>query len=302
MVSTAIDTWGIGGPQFLAFYGGMCVLVAAGVGRQWRRLVGSPERRSDPRPNLGVYKLATLSGGPQLAITTGATKLRQEGYLREGDEPRTLVAQGQLPAGADPIEREVFGSVHRSPGISAHALRRDVAGSEPVKRLVEELTQAGLVIEESAAKRLRALWIFGGLLAALGIARLVASWSDGSTSALLTIVVVAVILGTFMFARRRPFLTARGRAFVRAERKRRPELRSYSLSSEFPYAVALWGSTPLWSADPTFASTLGLPREGGSWSKTGWGGGGGGYGCGSFGDAGGGGGGCGGGGCGGGGG
>jgi uncharacterized protein (TIGR04222 family) len=249
---------------------------------------------------LNLHKLAMLVGGPQLAITTIAAKLRQEEYLREGDEPRTLVADGPLPAAADPLEREVLGSVHRSPGISAEALRRELADSEPVKRVREELTQAGLLVEESAAKRLRRLWIFGGLLAALGIARLIAVWSDGAEIGLLTIVVAAVVLATFKFARTPVLLTARGRAFVRDERRRRPELRSGSSSSDFPYAVALWGGFALWGADPAFASTLGVPREGHrSWSKAGCGGGA----CASFfgGGDGGGGGGCGGGGCGGGG-
>jgi uncharacterized protein (TIGR04222 family) len=296
----------------LIFYGALCVLVAAWFAWEWRRVVGRPDRRSDPRPDLGVYKLAMLSGGPQLAITTVAAKLGQEGFIQGGDAHRTLVAEGHLPTGADALEREVFGTVHRSPGISTDDMRSEVAGSEPVKHLKEELTQTGLLIEEGAAKRLGRLWILGAVLAAVGIARLIAALNDGAEIGFLTVAVVAVVLGTFKIARKRPFLTARGRALVRAERERRPELRDHSSSSEFPYAVALWGSLALWGADPAFASTLGVPREEGdsSWSKSSCGAGGG---CGAFGGGhggsggggggggcGGGGGGCGGGGCGGG--
>lgn len=310
MVKASVDTWGIGGPQFLIFYAAACVLVAAWLAWEWRRVVGRPDRSSDPRPDLGVYKLAMLSGGPQLAITTVAAKLGQDGYIQGGEEPHTLVAEGRLPAGADALEREVFGTVHRTPGISTAAMRREVAGSEPVKQLKEELTQAGLLIEEAAAKRLGRLWILGAVLAAVGIARLIAALSDGSEVGFLTVAVVAVVLGTFKFARKRPFLTARGRSLVRAERERRPELRDHSSSSDFPYAVALWGSLALWGVDPAFASTLGVPREEGdsAWSRSSCGSGGGcgavggghgGGGCGG-GGCGGGGGGCGGGGCGGG--
>lgn len=302
MVTTAVDTWGIGDQQFLTFYGALCVLVVARLAWEWRRVIGRRDRSCDPRPQLGLHKLAMLVGGPQLAITTIAAKLRQEEYLRSGDEPRTLVADGQLPAGTDPLEREVLGTVHRSPGISVETLRREVADSEPVKRVQEELAQAGLLVEGSAAKRLRRLWIFGGLLAALGIARLIAVWSDGEETGLLTVAVVAVVVATFKFARTPVSLTARGRAFVRDERKRRPELRDAASSSDFPYAVALWGGFALWSADPAFATALGVPREGDRpWKKGGCGGGGG---CGFFagiGSGGGDGGGCGGGGCGGGG-
>src|SRR5918997_5069633 len=274
MVTAAVDTWGIGDQQFLTFYGVLCVLVTARLTWEWRRVIGHRDRSCDPHPQLGLHKLAMLVGGPQLAITTIAAKLRQEEYLREGDEPRTLVADGHLPTAADPLEREVLGSVHRSPGISAEALRRELADSEPVKRVREELTQAGLLVEESAAKRLRRLWIFGGLLAALGIARLIAVWSDGAEIGLLTIVVAAVVLATYRFVRTPVLLTARGRAFVRDERRRRPELRDGSSSSDFPYAVALWGGFALWGVDPEFASTLGVPREGHrSSSKAGCGGG-----------------------------
>jgi uncharacterized protein (TIGR04222 family) len=271
-------------------------------------VVGRPDRGSDPRPDLGVYKLAMLSGGPQLAITTVAAKLGQDGYIQGGEAPRTLVAEGQLPAGADALERELFGTVHRSQGISTDAMRREVVDSEPVKHLKEQLTQTGLLIEEGAAKRLGRLWILGAVLAAIGLARLLAALSDGSQIGFLTVAVVAVVLGTFAIARKRPFLTARGRSLVRAERERRPELRDHSSASEFPYAVALWGSLALWGADPALASTLGVPREEGHglWNKSSCGAGGGcgavgvghgGNGCGG----GGGGGGCGGGGCGGGG-
>jgi uncharacterized protein (TIGR04222 family) len=299
-VNASVDTWGIGGPQFLIFYAALCLLTAAWLGWEWRRVVGKRERSSDPLPDLGVYKLAMLSGGPQLAITTVAAKLGQDGYVESGEDPRTLIAQGHLPAGADALEREVFGTVHRSPGISTEEMRREVAGSEPIKHLQQELTQAGLLIEESAAKRLGRLWIAGAVLAAVGIARVVAGLSDGSEIGFLTVVVIAVVAATFKIARKRPFLTARGGSLLRAERGRRPELRDHSTATEFPYAVALWGSLALWGADPAFASTLGVPREEGdsSWSRSSCGAGGT---CGAFGAGGHSGGGCGGGGCGGGG-
>jgi uncharacterized protein (TIGR04222 family) len=299
MMSTAGDTWGISGPQFLTFYGALCVLVVAWLAWEWRRVVGRRDASGDPRPHLGIYKTAMLSGGPQLTVTTVAAKLGQDGHLHGGDVPGTLVVEGLLPTGADPLEREVFGSVHRSAGISVETLRQEVTGSEPLRHLTQELRKAGLVVAEAAAERLhRLLLIVGPVLAAIGILRAIAAWGDGSESLYLAGAVIAVVIGAFEFARRRPFLTGRGREFVRAERTRRPELRDHASSSDVPYAVALWGGVALWSADPAFASALGLPREQvGSSSRHNCGAGGG---CGAF-DGGGGGGGCGGGGCGGGG-
>ncbi|HEV7882351.1 MAG TPA: hypothetical protein VGO81_02210, partial [Solirubrobacteraceae bacterium] len=77
-------TWGITGPQFLWFYGGLCAVVSAAIWRVRRGVLGAKQHSNDPTPDIGLYKMALLNGGPQLAITTAATKLHQEGVLAEG--------------------------------------------------------------------------------------------------------------------------------------------------------------------------------------------------------------------------
>jgi uncharacterized protein (TIGR04222 family) len=299
-------TWGVTGPQFLWFYGGLCAAAAGAIWHVRRRVLGAPQRSNDPTPDIGLYKMALLNGGPQLAITTAATKLHQEGVLAEGDEPRTHVVAGPLNPGADPLERAVFDSVRPEPGISTELLRGELADSDPIRWMTTELRDAGLLLDEDAARRLRWLWVWGALIALLGAARIVAGLEHDAAIGYLTIMVVAVVAATIWLIRRRTTMTARGHDIVRARREDREDLRRVPLATESAMAVALFGGGALWLADPGLASTLDVPREdiagwqrrddacsaGGSCGACGGGHGVGGHGCGS---------GCGGGGCGGGG-
>jgi uncharacterized protein (TIGR04222 family) len=302
-------TWGITETQFLWFYAGLCAVVAAAIARQWHRALGARTHSKDPTPNLGIYKVAMLNGGAQLAISTALTKLYRDGVVRAGVQSGTHVVDGELPADADRLERAVFETVRHDQGISTEALRAELAESEPIRWLSTELTEVGLLVEEGTARRLRWLWLWAALVALLGAARVVADSSSGY----LILLVAGVISVTVWLARQPTHATARGREIVRAERETHDELRRVPQAGESVMAVALFGGAALWMADPAIASAIDVPREDSAgWrrsSYTGGGcsaGGGGcagavGGGCGGGGGSCGGGGGCGGGGCGGGG-
>jgi uncharacterized protein (TIGR04222 family) len=254
-------TWGITDTQFLWFYGGLCAVAAGAIWRARRRVLGAPQRSNDPTPDIGLYKMALLNGGPQLAITTAATKLHQEGVLAEGAEPRTHVVAGPLDPGADPLERAVFESVRPEPGIATELLRGELADSDPIRWMTSELRDAGLLLDADAARRLRRLWVGGALIALLGAARIVVGLEDDVTIGYLTIMVVAVVAATIWLVRRRTTMTARGHDIVRASREEREDLRRVPLATESAMAVALFGGGALWLADPGLASTLDVPRE-----------------------------------------
>ncbi|HEY0344181.1 MAG TPA: TIGR04222 domain-containing membrane protein [Solirubrobacteraceae bacterium] len=254
-------TWGISDPQFLWFYAGLCAVASATIWRVRRRILGAPQRSTDPTPDIDLYKLALLNGGPQLAVTTAATKLHQDGVLAEGIAPRTHVVAGSLDPEAEPLERAVFESVRREPAISTELLRLELADSEPIERLASELRSAGLLLEDDAARRLRRLWLFGAVLALLGVARVVAGLRDGAEVGYLTVMVVGIVAATVWLIRRHTTMTARGREIVRATREDRRDLRRVPLPGESATAVALFGGAALWLADPALASTLDVPRE-----------------------------------------
>jgi uncharacterized protein (TIGR04222 family) len=277
MVTTASDTWGISGPDFLLLYAVLFALAAAGVWLWRHRLLGPHDPRAGAG-ELGAYDLAMLNGGAPLAITTASAKLHQDGLLRPGTKRRTLVTEGRLEAGADPLEWEVLQAVAARPGISTRTLRGELEAAPSIARRRAELTAAGLLVEAGEAARARALCLPLAAIAALGVARIAAGAGNGHPTGYLTVMVMvsaAVVIGV---ARRPGPATQRGRALLAAARAGRPALARSSAPADVPFAVALFGAGTLWISDPAFASTWGAHRET-AWAS-GAGGGCGGGGCG----------------------
>jgi uncharacterized protein (TIGR04222 family) len=304
MISTA-TTWDISHAQFFWGYGILCVVAALFVWQQWRSALGPKERGNDPQPELGPYKLAMLSGGPQLAITAAATKLHRDGLLEAGPSDGTLVVSGELEPGAERLERAVFDTVKQEPCLTTAAMRAELEDSEPVRWMKDELVDAGLLLDDSRSAAIRGLWLVGAVPALLGIAGLAAGLIDDTAAAGSLLAMVGVVAGaTLWLAQHRPLTTNRGSAIVKRQRQAHHDLRRNPTAGESVLAASLFGGGALWLADPAIASTLGVPREEErGWSRSGGGGYGAGCsaggGCGSGSSCGGGG--CGGGGCGGGG-
>jgi len=302
MFSSAI-TWGISDPTFLWIYAGLAATAALLAGLRWQHALG-PRTGGTEHAELDQTRLALLNGGPQLAITTVAVKLHQDGVLRAGEKPGTLVAAGRLAPGADALESAVLQAVERTPGIKTSALRRDLRDSEAVTSLTARLADVGLLMKHETIMGLRRLSLLGVGLVVLGAARIEAGAGNDALVGELTVMALAVGFATFLFWHRlrRVGTTARGQALIAQRRRQGKTLSTSAGAAEIPMAVALFGGATLWTADPAIASTLGVPREG-SWGSGGSGNGGGsgsgGCGGGGWGDGGGGGGG--GGGCGGGG-
>lgn len=264
MVEVAASTWGVTGAQFLWFYGGLCAVAGLWVWSRWRRAM-HPRSSGDMTRSPDMYDVAMLNGGPQLAITAAATKLHRDGVLRRGFRRRTLEAVGRVDPRAHPLEHEVFEVVRRQPGMWVAQLHEDLEESEVIASMTSDLASAGLLVDEARASRLRKLWLVGLVVAALGIARIVAGvWNDAPIE-LPTVMVGAVVLATFLLARRRPIATARGRTVVRGRRQEREDLRHRPKAGESAMAVALFGGAALWIADPDFAGVLSVPREAHAW-------------------------------------
>jgi uncharacterized protein (TIGR04222 family) len=269
MTRTA-TTWGITGPQFLWLYGALAAALAATAAVVRKRALGPRDGSNDPTPQLGVYKVAMLNGGDQLAITTAATKLHRDGVLCEGDEPRTHVVDAAVPLGAqaDPLERAVYHAVRRDPGISTDQLRAELAGGDALASLRRDLTGVGLLVDEDAARDVSRLWRWGALLALFGAVRIYAGVRNDKPVVYLAVLVAAVVLGTIWLGRGRLHATARGRAIVHAHRDAHATMQRTPSAGDSVLAVALFGGAALWLADPGIASALDVPRE----DHAGWGG------------------------------
>ena len=275
MFSTA-TTWGISSSTFLWGYAALAAAAGLFAAWRWREAMG-PQQRAD-HAELDCARLALLNGGPQLAITTVAAKLHQDGVLRAGEKPRTLVPGGALSPTSSDLERAVVQAVTANPGITIAALRRELQRSDAVTTLTARLTEVGLLMEPGTIKRLRRLWLLGLVLAGFGAARIAAGLAEAAVG-YLTVMALAVIGATIWLALRRPWATSKGRALVAQQRRERRTLAGHARGAELPMAVALFGGAALWAADPAIASILNVPRES-AWFSVGGGSGGGGGSCG----------------------
>lgn len=259
-MTTIAATWGIDDPLFVALYGALCVAVLTAIGRVRRQAIGSTRHRADPMPDIGLLKTAMLKGGPPLAITTALAKLRCDGVLADGPQPRTHVVAGSIDPAAEPLERAAVDVVHARPGISTAALRDTLVGNEAIRSMASELRNAGLLLEERTERTLRRMWWWSALLASLGLARIAAD-PNSDLVGYLVVIVAGGVGASVWLVRGRTTVTARAREILRAHRARRDDLRRAPRSADSPLAAALYGDGALWVADPALASTLGVPRE-----------------------------------------
>jgi len=281
-------TWGIDGMQFLYGYAIAFTLVALAIGWQWLNLIGRPVHDDGDLSEQDLYDLAMLAEGPQLAITSAAAQLYEDGLLRAGPGVGTLAVYGELSPDADPLEREIFETVKAQPGITSAELRAQIADGDELRAMTAELESGGLLLPvQPRVALVRRMALAGGLLALVGIARIVAGLIGGHPVGFIALATVAVVAVTIGAMAKSPQATARGRERLHRWRAQHDVLREEPQSGQGALAVALFGGAALWLAAPELAVAMDIERE-----QAASGGGGGGGGCG--------GGGCGGGGCGGG--
>jgi len=259
MLATTAGIWGIADPQFLWGYGTLCTIGAIGVWQERRRVLGPPAAPRDPQPELGAYRLALMSGGPDRAITAAAAQLFGDGRLK-GTGGR-LTTAGKPSAPADPLEREVFETVAREPGLSAEQMRARVREGAAMAAMTEQMTRSGLLLEAAQVRRMRLLWIVPGLLAALGVAALLAGFGENGTVVALYAVVFAAVMAASRLIGARPLATNRGRRVLERQRREFAPRRRHPVADERVLMAALYGSGGLWLSDPATASALGVPRE-----------------------------------------
>jgi len=285
MLTTA-TTWGLTGPQFLWGYCALGALAGGGILLQWQRALGPRDLAAAELPDLGLYDLATLGDGPDLAITSAASQLHRDGRIRTGAGPGTLEVVGDLSENDDPIERAVLEAVRAEPGITVEAMRSRVLASEAVRAMTAELTGDGLLIERDDTVALaRRIALLGGLLALLAAGRIAAGVIGGEPVGWVVLLLAVVVSGTVWLGGHLPVATNRGKAKLERWRDAHDDLRRSPSGGECALVAALFGAGALWLAAPDTASALGVERE--NTTSAGGGGGGGGWGWGGCGGCGG---------------
>lgn len=259
MLTTA-TTWAVTSAQFLTGYGLLCLAAAAGIWWKWDRAFGRPARGAEPPPELDVYELALLAGGPQLAITSALAQLHGDDLLRIRRREGTLKVSGERPP-AQPLERAIYHAVRRQPGVGIEALRRELKDGQELEAMSARLVRDGLLPDGEQTAWSRRLWAVGALLVVLGIARIIGGLSNDAAIGGTAAIVVVVGCATFWLLRRRPLATKRGRETLQRLRAEHADLREHPVAGQSATTVALFGSGALWLADPAVAAALGVPRE-----------------------------------------
>jgi uncharacterized protein (TIGR04222 family) len=279
------DTWGIGGPTFLLVY--VVLAVAAGVAavRARRALVDVPAARPAGRLDERPYDVAYLNGGADLALTAALSAMHRTGTITTSGRG-VVVAAARPESRADELERAVHHAA--AAPVSRHRLVTAGAVASALHRIEQRLVAAGLILDAQRRQRVRLVggWVL--VVAALGIARVVAGVANGRPVGLLVVLVLVVLAAGLVLVLRVPRRTRAGDALLR-QLAADHQLLSPSMRPDWEVhgpagaalAVGVFGVGALWAADPAFATELAAQRAASqSAAYGGSGGGDGGGGCG----------------------
>ena len=214
--------------------------------------------------DLDDIELALVNGGPPLAVITALTALRRAEAVQVGELHGTrdaFVATGQLPDAASELERELLELGRQTPPVPACDVLRRATDSPSLARTVPRLVAAGLLRDEDDARRLRGLVAASVLAALMALVLLALLLRNASAFVLLGAGVVgaaAAVWWLHVCGRR---ATSKGRAAIkRARSDRAGELRG-TPPLNLALAVALFGASALWAADPLLAVALGVTHD-----------------------------------------
>ncbi|MBS0631677.1 MAG: TIGR04222 domain-containing membrane protein [Verrucomicrobia bacterium] len=260
----------LSGPDFLVFFAWFApaVFVTALILRWWMRGPGTPLVRQPELAESDPYVVAALSGIDQV-LGVALTNLSSRYLLRPAVKSRVIRAEGTLPAGAPGIERRIHELADHPMGADLEDLRaaiKDLTAND-----VARLRQAGLVLGEGAAERVRYVPFMVALFVPIvaGI-KLLIGLSRGRPVDLLIVLGLATALVSVRFLRR-TWRTRAGDALLaewrQAHKPQKRRLPNGTLSgADGAMMVALFGASVWPLAVGSMYDTL---KDDSSWS---WGG------------------------------
>jgi uncharacterized protein (TIGR04222 family) len=277
------DTWGISGPDFIRdFAAALAIIFVVALTvrlRITRSSTGPAERVPTPT------EVAMLAGGRGRAVYSALAALRAAGVVGPG-ESGVLSATGPAPAGVSRLEFAVYSAATRQ--ARTRRLEEDYAVRPALDELTQELTTAGWLLDPEQRRRARLGAYLVLTLGAVGVARIVAGLGNNKpVSYIVLLTMLTFVIGLCFMAV--PRASAAGRAAVAAIRgqhahlapKQSPAWSTYGMTGA-AMGVALYGTSAIWAADPSFAAQAGVIRDNAAsgTSSSGCGGGCGGGGCG----------------------
>jgi uncharacterized protein (TIGR04222 family) len=258
-------TWGIEGPDFLAWYLtsgfllGMCIFLL-------RLFTGGllPLRRKVDPHSLAPLDLAYLSGGPLHAVAVSHwlwTNPSSRQFSPEGR--RFLDANWQ-----DPLFQAV-GGVAAKAAATPNSCSADAFVQGRLNDRHARLARLGLLRSRGVMVVLRVLKWAIILLLVLGVVRVAAGMLNGRATTDLVAAIIAGLFALFVLAAKIPTITHPGIQALRELRRQNQDLRpdrpsgySGAFSPRVALGAALFGTAGLWVAAPGYAATMGLPVAG----------------------------------------
>jgi uncharacterized protein (TIGR04222 family) len=272
MLHIAADTWGIKSQSFLILYLGVCVVGAVAL-VAWRSAILGQARRVRAHPT--DYELAMLNGGPGLAVTAAAAKLRGESVLEPGDARHALRVDLSAYERDDPLERELLETAAHDPQTPFRHVRAAVARGPAAQEMATRLAKQGLMLTPARRAQLGRLWLWGLPVFVLGVARLIAGVNNHKPVGDLTVILFVVAIGIFNLRARGRWTTRAGEEVLQSRRVSQRGWTDRPGQITPALAVALFGGAALWAIDPTFAAATAMPRGAvAGWSTWSQGGGG----------------------------
>ena len=216
-----------------------------------------------------VYELAAIHGGALCVLTAAAARLHAAGCLALSDG--SVVTSWRLQGDVAPVERELYEAVDLAPGMTAHSLPGALRRGPACARIDASLSEAGLLpgpwVSWSLRSLERAAWAYspllllallaGGAPAAGELGGQAVPWDVLGLGLLMPVAVTAAI-------RRSGPGTRAGDALLERHRDRVRHLAEGPVADrDLALAVALFGSEPLRTTYPEFATAWGIlsPEE-----------------------------------------
>jgi len=204
-----VNPFALPGPQFLAFYAALGVVLLVGL----RLLRGLYEGGQDGQVTLqDPYLIAHLRGGPEEALRVATLSLIDRGFLEDQVETLKVADPEKARLVRRPIEKAIlerFGT-----GAPAHVVFDDLGAQRAAEGLQRDLERAGVLPDESVKRGRRAALIVA-LVIVLGVAglRVAQAFSRGRYNVGFLVVLALLFGGLSALAvfRRR---TARGDALL----------------------------------------------------------------------------------------
>ena len=259
------ETWGVSASAFLTAYLLLALVVTAlTLWYRSRVVAGDPAgvRTVDGRPEDVAY----LNGGPALAVYAALSAMHVDGTVLTSDRtPGQVRAGGPVTRSATGLQRAIHRSAHRL--IPCRSLGTHAAVAAELHRIARRLEVAGLVLGAPGRDRLRSAAVAPGLVAALGLVRVLAGLANGRPVGALLVATLAMVAVTVLLGARIPVRTRAGDEALRRVRERHPEL-APSMRPDWtaigPAAAALsvgaFGLGAMLAAEPAFAEELAAQR------------------------------------------